>query len=223
MYLGISQIRAQLRRYVAHVPVGSFAAFVAVDVLLVLTPGADWAFAVAAGLRGRWILASVAGLASGYLIDAALVTVGVGALLARHADALAVLTVLGAAYLVWLGTCVARRPAPLVAGDDVENSPVRAGLRGAAVSGLNPKGLLLFFAVMPQFVASRAAWSASVQLALLGTFHVVACACVYLVVALGARRLLRSRPAVARTVGRISGIAMVVLGVGLIAERALAI
>jgi threonine/homoserine/homoserine lactone efflux protein len=202
-------------------PLGSFAAFAAVDVLLVLTPGADWAFAIAAGLRGRWLLASVAGLATGYLIDAALVTLGVGTVVARSGVALSVLTAAGAAYLVGLGIAVAREPAPLVAATELDSSSVRAGLRGAAVSGLNPKGLFLFFAVMPQFVVSGAAWSATLQLAILGSFHVLACGGVYLLVALGARRLLGSRPAAARVLGRTSGFAMVVLGVVLIAERVL--
>ena len=202
-------------------PIGSLAAFAVLDVLLVLTPGPDWAFAITAGLRGRWILASVAGLAAGYLVDAALVTVGVGALLARSAAALSVLTGLGAAYLVWLGTSVVRDPAPLVADDPVERSSLRAGLRGAAVSGLNPKGLFLFFAVIPQFVVPRATWSARLQLAVLGCFHVLACAAVYLLVAFGARRLLASAPAAARIVGRTSGVAMAVLGIALILERVL--
>lgn len=50
---------------------------------------------------------------------------------------------------------------------------------------------------------------------------VLACAGVYLLVAFGARRLLASAPAVARIVGRTSGVAMAVLGIGLILERVL--
>ncbi len=202
-------------------PFGSFAAFAAVDILLVLTPGADWAFAIAAGLKGRRIVASVAGLAGGYVVQAALVIAGVGALLARSAGALSVLTLLGAAYLVWLGSGVARHPAPLRTDEGGGGSSVRAGLRGAAVSGLNPKGLLLFFAVLPQFVTTHAAWSTATQLAALGAFHVVACGCVYLLVALCARRLLRSRPRAGQIIGRASGITMILVGIGITFERAL--
>ena len=191
-------------------------AFVAVDLALVLTPGADWAFAIAAGVRGR-ALPSVAGLAGGYAVHAALVTVGVGALLARSASALDVLTLAGAAYLVWLGVGVLRRPPGVTA------EAAGAGwLRGAAVSGLNPKGLLLFFAVLPQFVVARAAWPAATQLAVLGSIHVAFCALVYLGVALAASRVLRSRPRAAALVGRLSGIAMILVAVGLGAERWLA-
>ena len=155
------------------------------------------------------------------MVQAALVTVGIGALLARNAGALSVLTVLGAVYLVWLGTGVARHPAPLTADEEAGGSSVRAGLRGAAVSGLNPKGLLLFFAILPQFVTSHAAWSTATQLAALGAFHVLACTCVYLLVAMYARRVLRSRPRAAQIIARTSGITMILVGVGITAERAL--
>jgi threonine/homoserine/homoserine lactone efflux protein len=190
-------------------------AFLAVDLALVLTPGADWAFAIAAGLRGRSV-ASVAGLAGGYAVHATLVTVGVGALLARSASALDVLTLAGAAYLIWLGLGVLRRP------PNVASEAGGAGwLRGAAVSTLNPKGLLLFFAVLPQFVVASAAWSATAQLALLGTIHVTLCALVYLGVALTASRLLRSRPRAALLVARLSGCTMILVALALATERAL--
>ena len=41
------------------------AAFLVVDVLLVLTPGADWAYAITAGLADRPVLPAVAGLVTG--------------------------------------------------------------------------------------------------------------------------------------------------------------
>jgi threonine/homoserine/homoserine lactone efflux protein len=94
-------------------------------------------------------------------------------------------------------------------------------LRGAAVSTLNPKGLLLFFAVLPQFVVSRAAWPATTQLAVLGSLHIAFCALVYLGVALTAARLLRSRPRAALLVARLSGCTMIAVAVALGAERGL--
>ena len=45
--------------------VGTLAAFWAVSFLLVLVPGADWAYAIAAGLRDRSVLPAVAGLLAG--------------------------------------------------------------------------------------------------------------------------------------------------------------
>ena len=129
-----------------------------------MTPGADWSYAIAAGVRGSAVVASVAGMAGGYVVHAALVAAGVGALLADDATALDVLTLAGAGYLLWLGIAAARRPVSLSAADGPGESAVRAGLRGVAVSGLNPKGLLLFFAVLPQFAVAHAAWPVAAQL-----------------------------------------------------------
>jgi threonine/homoserine/homoserine lactone efflux protein len=197
----------------------AFLSFAGLDVLLVMTPGADWAFAMTAGLRNEGVIAAVAGLAAGYLAQVALVVVGLGALLAHNATALRIVTFAGAAYLLTLGIRVIRRPAPITAGQAPALSRVRSGVKGATVSGLNPKGLLLFFAILPQFVIARAAWPVQAQLAALGMFHVAACSVVYLTVALSASRLLGSRPRAARTIARLSGAAMILVAVALTAER----
>ena len=47
-----------------------FAAFIVVDLMLVMTPGADWAYAITVGVRGGRVLPAVAGLAGGYLVQA---------------------------------------------------------------------------------------------------------------------------------------------------------
>jgi len=116
------------------------------------------------------------------------------------------------------GCRVARDRAPFAA----ENPGAVCALRGAATSGLNPKGLLLFFAVLPQFVARTAPWPVTVQLAVLGAVHIVACGLVYFWVAMAARRLLRSRRRAARIIGYGSGIAMIAVAVALVIERAAA-
>ncbi|HEY3502201.1 MAG TPA: LysE family transporter [Actinocatenispora sp.] len=86
-------------------------AFLAVDLLLVCTPGADWAYAIAAGLRGRLVVPAVTGLVAGYAGYTLLAVAGVVVLVARSASLLTVLTVLGAGYLVWLGVSTLARPA----------------------------------------------------------------------------------------------------------------
>jgi threonine/homoserine/homoserine lactone efflux protein len=81
---------------------------------------------------------------------------------------------------------------------------------------------LLFFALLPQFVARTAPWPVTAQLGVLATVHVVASGVVYLGVALAARRLLRSRPQAARIVGRVSGIATITVAAAVVIERAAA-
>jgi hypothetical protein len=68
--------------------IGTLAAFWAVSFLLVLVPGADWAYAIAAGLRDRSVLPAVAGLLAGYAGLTAVVAAGVAAVITRSPLAL---------------------------------------------------------------------------------------------------------------------------------------
>ena len=134
---------------------------------------------------------------------------------------LAALTVAGAAYLVWLGVCALRRPPAPVAADGARGSWPAQVARGAGISGLNPKALLLFLALLPQFT-TPAGWAPGVQIAVLGLLHTISCAVVYTGVGAGARTVLGTRPRAARVVGRVSGAAMIVIGLVLLVEQVVA-
>ncbi|WP_328502670.1 LysE family translocator [Streptomyces sp. NBC_00457] len=202
---------------------GTLISFLAVDLLLVCVPGADWAYVISAGLRGRSPLPAVAGLVAGYALHTALATAGLAVLVAKSPGLLTALTVAGAAYLVWLGWGVLRNPGvPGVPGADqaVETSRGRVFLRGATISGLNPKGLLLYLSVLPQFlVAGAGQLPVPVQTATLGVLHMACCAAVYLTVGLLARAVLGARPSAARAVTRTSGAAMLGIGAFLLVQR----
>jgi threonine/homoserine/homoserine lactone efflux protein len=199
---------------------GTVAAFWAVSFLFVVTPGADWAYAIAAGLRHRVVLPAVGGLLAGHLAATAVVAAGVGALLARAPLLLSVLTALGAVYLVWLGIGMLAGPAlPQAGGDETPRSWLRQAAKGAGISGLNPKVFLLFLALLPQFTDPNAAWPLALQIVVLGLVHMTSCAVVYTGVGTGARRVLRARPAAALAVTRCSGAAMIVIGVMLLGEK----
>lgn len=202
--------------------IGAITGFWAISLLLVLVPGADWAYAIAAGLRDRSVLPAVAGLLTGYVALAAVVAGGVATLVTRWPMLLAGLTVLGAVYLLWLGVTTLTRPATPVTASDEEARPwLRRAAKGAGISGLNPKGLLLFLALLPQFITKGGALPFAAQIMLLGLMHTANCGVVYVGVGTAARRILRARPAVAMTVTRFSGVAMIVIGLLLLAERLL--
>lgn len=198
-----------------------FAAFWAVSILLVITPGMDWAYVISAGIRGRVVVPAVAGLLCGHLLMIAIVVAGVGALLVGNPLALTALTLLGAAYLLWIGCNMLlhrRCPAPVNQRSD---SRLRWAGKGVCVSGLNPKVFLLFLALLPQFTDARAEWSVPMQMLALGVVHLISCGPVYLLVGFGSQSVLRTRPQAAKVVGRISGAAMIVIALGLLAEQAL--
>jgi threonine/homoserine/homoserine lactone efflux protein len=91
--------------------------------------------------------------------------------------------------------------------------------RGAATSGLNPKGLLLFVAILPQFVDRHGGLPVAVQIGVLGAIHMANCGVAYLGVGALARNLLARRPTASHTVTRAAGGAMLVLGLLLLLER----
>lgn len=73
----------------------SVAAFWVVAFLLIIVPGADWAFTISAGLRGGSAVPAVGGLVAGYLAMTVVVAAGVGALVARSPALLTALTAAG--------------------------------------------------------------------------------------------------------------------------------
>nr|WP_180204779.1 LysE family translocator [Pseudomonas sp. SbOxS1]NYU04773.1 LysE family translocator [Pseudomonas sp. SbOxS1] len=197
-----------------------FVAFWAVSILFVITPGADWAYAISAGLRGRVVIPAVGGLLSGHLLATVIVAAGVGTLVTNHPFALSVLTVAGAGYLLWLGINLLARPAtPHADGIQVSSSSMRWALKGLCVSGLNPKVFLLFLALLPQFADATAAWPVPIQMIALGLIHTVSCGVIYLLVGFGSQVVLKARPAAARGVSRFSGVTMIIIAAVLLSEQ----
>jgi threonine/homoserine/homoserine lactone efflux protein len=195
--------------------------FWVVALLLALTPGADWAYAIGAGLRAPSVTPSVLGMAFGYAVVVCIIAVGAGALVTQYPMSLTVLTIAGSAYLIYLGVNTLLSKAGQVTASDAPlgDAPAAQFFRGAGVSGINPKGLLLLLALLPQFT-SPAGWPSAAQMLFLGGLHVVNCLYIYFAVALLARRILRSQPRASAIVARASGVIMVLIGLGILAEKA---
>ena len=200
------------------------AQFWVVAVLIVLIPGADWAFAISAGMRSRSVAPSVSGMMLGYVLMIAVIALGLGAVVAANPITLNALTLAGAAYLLWVGVSTLRTratPELLEGGIDVDALDDRAGAqfwRGAGVSGLNPKAIILLLAVLPQFTSRAAEWPAQAQMLVLGGVYIATMAVVYVAVALLARRILRSRPQARLIVTRLSGGALTLFGAALLVQ-----
>ncbi|MGH1594753.1 LysE family translocator [Yersinia proxima] len=199
-----------------------FATFWAVSVLFVITPGADWAYAVSAGIRGRRIVPAVTGMLGGHLIATLIVAAGMGKLIVGVPGVISVLTIVGAGYLLWLGVGMLRYPEVPATGDDGDDagSWMKWAIKGFYISGLNPKVFLLFLALLPQFTDVRSAWPLPVQMSALGLIHVLSCCVVYLIVGYSARAVLQTRPQTAQRVSRVSGGLMIVIAVILLVEAA---
>ncbi|MEU9019917.1 LysE family translocator [Actinomadura sp. NPDC048394] len=199
---------------------GSVLAFWSIAFLLIAVPGSDWAFMISAGLRGRSVLPAVSGLVTGYAAVTVVVAAGIGALVAGSPSLLTALTTVGGAYLMWHGaTTLARPSAPDAQGSRPEGTGWGIFLRGIGASGLNPKGLLIFVALLPQFTDPDGHLPIAGQIGVLGATYMATCALFYLVIGTVARTALQGRPAAARTISRLSGAAMAGIGAWLLIDR----
>ena len=133
-------------------------AFVGAAIAISVVPGPGAVQSMATGMteglrRGWW---SVLGLQIGLMLQLALVAAGVGAVVASSAVAFTVVKWLGVAYLAYLAVRQWRTaPRDLTEQISGATGTSRRGLvlRGFLVNATNPKGLVFFLAVLPQFVA----------------------------------------------------------------------
>jgi threonine/homoserine/homoserine lactone efflux protein len=159
-------------------PTSHLPAFLLTVYVLILILGPSVLFVVSRGvaLGRRAALATVLGNAGGLAAQLVLVVVGVGSILARSDTVFTALKLIGAAYLVVLGVRSIRERRSL-AGALAEAGPAPRSLgrilrEGFFVGATNPKGLIIFTAVLPQFI-DRSQGHATLQLASLGLICVV--------------------------------------------------
>jgi len=201
-----------------HSAMTSLIAFIPAAILLTITPGLDTALVLrtAAAEGPRKAALAGLGIAVGCLIWAALVAVGLGALLAASMLAYTVLRWLGAAYLVWMGVGMLRHPRRAFAVESAEAGTGGAAFaRGALTNLLNPKVGVFYVSFLPQFVPHGVPVAPFILL--LGAIH-VGLGLIWLACLIAATRpiarLLR-RSAVVQTLDRVTGGLFVAFGVGL--------
>jgi threonine/homoserine/homoserine lactone efflux protein len=159
------------------VSAGQVAAFAAAALVLIVIPGPGVLFVIGRALAHgrRTALLSVAGHAAGNWVVAVCVALGVGTIVERSAAVFTTVRLAGAAYLVWLGVQAFRRRhslARVLASAAKPRGDVRAAREGLVVGVTNPKAVILFAAVLPQFV-DRAAGHVPVQMLILSAISIV--------------------------------------------------
>nr|WP_238553313.1 LysE family translocator [Dickeya sp. DW 0440] len=136
--------------------------YVGVIIVLIAVPGPSALISMTHGLRygQRRALSTVLGSASASLVLMTASALGLGAILAASASAFLVLKVVGALYLIWLGICAWRSPQtammPAVEKDG-QTMPGAFSLyrRGFMVGISNPKDILFFAALFPNFIDTQ--------------------------------------------------------------------
>jgi threonine/homoserine/homoserine lactone efflux protein len=188
-----------------------------------LTPGPGIFYVAARTLAdGRDAgLTSSLGTAVGGLVHVAAGAVGVSALIMASAEAFAVLKIVGAIYLVWLGI-KAVREARFGVGTILGGAGVDGAFRdGVLVEALNPKTAAFFLAFLPQFVdpAAGPVWLQFLGLGLVSVALNTAVDVVVVVMAARARSMALSRPSLLRRLRAGAGIAIAGLSLALLFAR----
>ncbi len=190
--------------------------------VIIVIPGPSVLFVISRGvtLGRRAGLATVLGNAGGLAVQMVAVAAGLGAVVARSVAAFTVIKLLGAAYLVYLGVQAVRHRRSLAAalGGGGDRAPTRRILReGFLVGVTNPKSVILFTAILPQFVDPSRGHT-GLQLLVLGLM----CVAIALVsdsawaVASGSvRSWLAKRPGRLAAIGGVGGVVTIGLGIRL--------
>jgi len=209
------------------VSLSSYLSYLAFAAVLVLVPGADFTVIVkntlAGGpVRGRW---SAVGVAGSNAVQGLAAIAGLGAIIVRSQPLFQAVKWAGICYLAFLAVQALRsawrgRYDELPAGGAGDAAHVRAGLRQGFLSNItNPKVLVFYLAVLPQFVgASTPVW----VLLLFGLTHALLSLAYLIVVVAGLQRIRRvlTRRPVRRALDAATGTVLLGFGARLAAERA---
>lgn len=191
--------------------------FVTTTFFVSATPGPNMLLAMTHGIHHgvRRTLPTCLGLMSGLAVYILVSAAGLGALLATSQWLFAVVKYLGAAYLIYLGIRTWRAPPlpPAEVRDTAQSRAVDRYRSGVLVALSNPKAVIFFTALFPQFMNAHAPQGPQ-MLILAASFYVIEAGWQFVYASGGARlsRWLQS-PRHVRTVNRLSGGAFVGAGI----------
>jgi threonine/homoserine/homoserine lactone efflux protein len=186
--------------------------------VLVVVPGPSVLFVISRGvaLGRKAAVLTVVGNTAGVGLQAVLVAAGVGAVVERSVVAYEVLRLAGAAYIVYLGVqAVRHRRALSTVLDAATVRTTRHLVREGFVVGVtNPKAIVFFTAILPQFVQPDAGPVLVQMLVLGGIFCAIALVSdsTWGLLAGTARAWLSGEPHRLRRLGGTGGLVMVGLG-----------
>lgn len=197
-------------------------AFLVASILFIQVPGPSLLFAIGRALTvgRRDALLSVVGNALGMTLQAALLAVGLGTLVATSATAFTVVKFIGAAYVTWLGIQAIRHRGDSATAlmDQGNQRPTARPIRtGFVVGATNPKTMVFFAAFLPQFVNPAAGNPVLWTVALGVVFGVLAVVSdsIWTLLAAQARHWFADSPRRLEHVSAAGGAMMITLGVAL--------
>ncbi len=204
------------------VPADHLLAFALLSFLLIIVPGPNVLFIISRSLMlGRTAgVGTALGGQVGVYMQVAAVAFGIGAVVERSVAVFTVLKLAGALYLIYLGIQALRHRDELGASLTAKTEPKsirRIAADGFLVGLSNPKAIVFFIAVLPQFV-DQSAGHVPEQMLLLGAIFAaiaVVCDSTWALVAGTARSWMARSPRRMATVGGAGGLVLIGIGASL--------
>jgi homoserine/homoserine lactone efflux protein len=202
----------------------AWSAFFVVETALCLTPGPAVLLVLSQALTHGALKAvnSIGGILTANTIYFVLSATGVGAILLASYDLFFAIKWIGAGYLVWLGisaflgkskTLSVRRGEAAVAGSS------RLFWNGLVLQLSNPKALVFFTALLPQFINPHAALIPQIAILALTSVVIEFLVQLFYAVLAGRASHLATQPRFARLTERVAGTLLVGAGLGMAALR----
>lgn len=188
-----------------------------------IIPGPSMLLALTHGMQhgAKKTIASAMGNLSVTLIQASISIAGLGTILIASETVFLVIRWAGAAYLVYVGISLIRSSKQPLTPDNVNGSTKSGSLRkmfiqAALVTAGNPKAILFFTAVFPQFIDVKTNFLYQ-SCMLLSIVSIIAFSC-FMLYAVGGQKIfsLFTRVDIAKYIKRIIGGTFIGAGIGLV-------
>jgi homoserine/homoserine lactone efflux protein len=187
-----------------------------------ISPGPSMLLALSHGMKygAKRTIASACGNLSVTFLQAAVSIAGLGAILLASEGLFNIIKWVGAAYLIYMGIVMWRSPSMKVSDKPASHPFPKAPLRkmflqGVFVTAGNPKAIIFFAAVFPQFIDPNGAYIPQF-ITFMGTGGIIAFGC-FMIYAMGGQKIvsLFSKASVGKTINRTIGGTFIGAGIGL--------
>jgi len=131
-----------------------FALFALTVLPLIFTPGPDMLFILSQvmGKDAKAGMMATIGICSGYLVHSILVAIGIAAIIVSFPVLFEAIRWLGIAYLVYLACSLLKSVFSKNSMKIEKKTTANPVKKGFFTALLNPKGMLIYFAILPQFI-----------------------------------------------------------------------
>ena len=191
-----------------------------------ILPGPSMLLALTHGMQfgAKRTIASAMGNVTISLVQASISVAGLGTILIASETAFLVIKLAGAAYLIYMGIGILFSPKMSVVPENNSQPQNEVSLRkmylqAAIVTAGNPKAIVFFTAIFPQFINPEAAYLPQLCM-LLSIGGIVAFTC-FMIYAIGGQKIvvLFANARVGKYINRVIGGTFVGAGIGLAASK----